>query len=98
MAVKVFIKRRFKAGGLKDGCQLITEARYNAMKQAGYISSETLSDIEDPNRVVVISMWHSLENWDRWKNSGVRIQIEAEIEKLLDTPTAYEKYNLGVQL
>jgi heme-degrading monooxygenase HmoA len=67
------------------------------MKQAGYISSETLSDIEDPNSVVVVSMWHSLENWDRWKNSGVRMQIEGEIEKLLDIPTAYEMYNLGVQ-
>lgn len=97
MAVKVLIKRKFKAGGLKDGCQLITEARYNAMKQGGYISSETLSDIEDPNRVVVVSMWHSLESWNRWVNSELRSQIEGEIQKLLDTPTEIEKYNLGVQ-
>lgn len=97
MAVKVLIKRKFKAGDLKDGYQLITQARYNAMKQVGYISSETLSDIEDPNRLVVVSMWHSLENWNRWVNSGARTQIEGEIEKLLDAPTEYEKYNLGAQ-
>jgi hypothetical protein len=43
-------------------------------------------------------MWHSLENWNRWINSGARTQIEGEIEKLLDATTEYEKYNLGVEL
>ncbi|UCH20975.1 MAG: antibiotic biosynthesis monooxygenase [Deltaproteobacteria bacterium] len=98
MAVKVLIKRKFKEGNLKAGYQLITHARYNAMKQAGYISSETLSDLSDPRKIMVVSMWHKIDNWNSWVNSDVRKKNEAEFEKLLDAPTEYEMYNLGVQL
>jgi heme-degrading monooxygenase HmoA len=98
MAVKVLIKRKFKEGNLKAGYQLVTQARYNAMKQDGYISSETLSDLSDPNKIMVVSMWHNIDNWNSWTNSEARKETEAEFEKLLDAPTEYEMYNLGVQL
>ena len=98
MAVKVFIKRKFKESNLKAGYQLITQARYSAMKQAGYISSETLSDFSDPHKIMVVSMWHSIDHWNSWQSSEGRKENEAEFEKLLDAPTEYEMYNLGVQL
>lgn len=98
MAVKIFIKRKFKEGEFKAGCKLITKARYSAMNQKGYISSETLSDIEDPNKLAVVSMWQSLDSWDRWAKSELRKESEEEIQKVLDTPTEYEKYTLGVEM
>ncbi len=96
MAVKILIKRKFKNGEFKAGCKLITKARYRAMKQKGYISSETLNDIEDTSKLVIVSMWQDLSSWDRWAKSELRNECEREIEKLLDAPTEYEKYNLGV--
>lgn len=98
MAVKVLIKRKFKNGKLNEVSKLLIKARYAAMGQQGYISSETLTDCEDPNNVVVISMWQKIENWNLWKSSDSRSEIEAGFEALLDKPTQYESYNLGLVL
>lgn len=95
MAIKVLIKRKIKNGRLSEASKLLIKARYAAMGQQGYISSETLTDCDDPNNVVVISMWQKIENWNQWKNSDLRSKNEAEFEALLDAPTEYETYNLG---
>ena len=96
MAVKVLIKRKVKDGKLNEASKLLIKARYNAMGQQGYISSETLSGCDDPNNVVVITMWQRIENWNQWKNGDLRAENETAIEALLDGPTEYETYNLGL--
>ena len=98
MAVKVLIKRKIKDGKINDASKLLIKARYNAMGQPGYISSETLSGRDDSNNVLVISMWQRIEDWDQWKNDDLREGNEAAFETLLDRPTEYETYNLGLQL
>lgn len=98
MAVKVLIKRKIKSGKLNEVSKLLIKARYAAMEQQGYISSETLTDCDDPNNVVVISMWQKIENWNQWKKSDSRSEINTEFEKLLDESTKYECYNLGLVL
>lgn len=96
MAVKVLIKRKIKNGKLAEASKLLIKARYAAMGQRGYISSETLTDFNDPNNIMVISMWQNIENWNHWKQSGSRSEIDIEFEALLDESTKYEYYNLGV--
>lgn len=98
MAVKVLIKRKIKDGKVNDASKLLIKARYNAMGQKGYISSETLSGCDDPNYLLVISMWQRIEDWDQWKNDDLREENEAAFEALLDRPTEYETYNLGLQV
>jgi len=98
MAVKVLIKRKVKDGKLNEASKLLIKARYAAMNQEGYISSETLTDCDDPNNVVVISMWQKIENWNQWKSTDLRSEIKNEFEALLDGPTKYECYNLGLVL
>jgi heme-degrading monooxygenase HmoA len=96
MAVKVLIKRKIKDGKINDASKLLIKARHNAMGQPGYISSETLSGCDDPNNVVIISMWQRIENWNQWKNGDLRAENETAFEVLLDGPTEYETYNLGL--
>jgi heme-degrading monooxygenase HmoA len=96
MAVKVLIKRKIKGNALKEVTRLLLKTRYDAMGQEGYISSETLSDIETPNKVVVVSMWQTSGDWLSWKNSPVRSENEAEFEKYLEAPTEIEIYALGL--
>ena len=96
MAVKILIKRKLKDGKLNEASKLLIKARYNAMGQEGYISSETLSGCDDPNNVVIISMWQKIENWEQWKNSKLRAENETAFEALLDRPTEYETYILGL--
>ena len=83
---------------MNDVSKLLLKARYNAMDQQGYISSETLSGCDDTNNVLVISMWQKIEDWNQWKNNELRAENEAAFEALLDGPTEYETYNLGLQL
>lgn len=98
MAVKVLIKRKVKNGKLKEASKLLIKARYAAMNQQGYISSETLTNCSDQNRVAVISMWQKLDDWNQWKNSTLRAENETAFETLLDEPTEYEAYELGLVL
>ena len=98
MAVKVLIKRKIKNGKMNEASKLLIKVRYAAMGQPGYISSETLTDCNDPNNVAVISMWQKIENWNQWKNTDVRSEIDAEFEAVLDESTQYEYYNLGLVL
>lgn len=96
MAIKALIKRKIKDGKLNEAAKLLINARYNAMGQRGYISSETLTGCNNPNMVVVVSMWQKEEDWNQWKNSELRAKNEAEFEALLDGPTQYEIFNLGL--
>ena len=97
MAVKIFIKRRIREGQMLEASRLISKIRYGAMEQKGYISSETLTDHNDASRVLVISMWHELENWNAWKNSEERKNISASFQEIVSEPTEYEIYDLGMQ-
>jgi heme-degrading monooxygenase HmoA len=55
-----------------------------------------LTNCNDPNQVAVISMWQNLKDWNQWKNSASRAKNEAEFNVLLDGPTEYEPYDLGL--
>lgn len=96
MAIKVLIKRRFKEGYFNEINNVIKEVRFGAMDQKGYISSETLWDHEDPFRVVVASNWRSIEHWNNWKNSDLRISNEQKFDEFLDGETEYEIFDLGI--
>jgi heme-degrading monooxygenase HmoA len=98
MAIKVLIKRKIKDGKMNELSKLLIKARYDAMGQQGYISSETLSGCDDQNNVVVVSMWQKIENWNQWEKSELRAENETKFESLLDGPVEYETYNLGLQL
>ena len=97
MAIKILIKRKFKVGLLKQATQLLIRARYAAMGHKGYISSETLSDLRDPNKIIVVSMWHGIEEWNDWKDSSARAEFEAEMEKLMTGPAEIETFGLGIR-
>ena len=68
------------------------------MEQSGYISSETLRSIDDPDQIVVVSMWDDLESWEAWRNSDVRKANEAEFKDYLIGEAEYEHYSLGLPL
>jgi len=96
MAVKILIKRKFKDGNLRAAARLLIKNRNGAMEQPGYISSETIQRLEDPNQITVVSMWKDIEAWEAWKNSETRLANENEAKDLLVGPTEYEHYSLGL--
>ena len=96
MAVKILIKRKFKDGNLRAASRLLINHRNGAMEQPGYISSETMQRLEDPNQITVVSMWKDIKAWEAWKNSDTRLANENEARDLLVGQTEYEHYSLGL--
>ncbi|MBT3807782.1 MAG: hypothetical protein HOG03_24810 [Desulfobacula sp.] len=96
MTVKILIKRRFKDGNFQKASEMLIRARSNVLQELGYISSETLRSCDDPNEIVVVSMWEKIEDWNRYKNNPSRKELETEFSKLLDGQTIYAPYNLGL--
>ena len=68
MSVKILIRRKFRKEAVKDAADMLMKARTNAMGNKGYISTETLVNYDDPQTVLIISMWQSKEDWDRYKD------------------------------
>lgn len=87
MAVRVIIDRKIKKGKKDDFSQLLKEMRTKAMEAKGYISGETLRAFDDPNNYLVISTWHSIDDWKNWEKSPDRKEIERKIEKIVARPT-----------
>ncbi len=98
MIAKLIIKRRFKEGNVPQIFALLKELRTHAMARPGYISGETLTQSEDPKKMVVISTWQSTEEWYQWRDSEDRKKYEAMLEVYQESPTEIEEYVLGAPL
>ena len=95
MLAKVLIKRQFKTGHTREIVTLLNDLRSAAMRQAGYISGLTLMEPENPNQMLVISTWQSLEDWQRWKANEERTRLESMLEIYQEGSTQYEAYVVG---
>ena len=95
MAVKIIIKRSVPEDKARHMLPLFRKMRSLAMNQDGYISGETLRNINNPEEFIVISSWQSSEAWTDWLKSNERQSIQAEIDALLGGQTQYDIYHYG---
>jgi heme-degrading monooxygenase HmoA len=95
MAVKVIIKRTVPPEKGRSMIPLFRQMRALAMNQDGYISGETLRNLNNPDEFIVISSWQSSENWNNWLKSENRQKIQKQIDELLGGRTQYEIYHYG---
>jgi heme oxygenase (mycobilin-producing) len=68
------------------------ELRTSAMHTRGYISGETLRSLNNPQKIIVISNWNSLEDWKKWEENPDRKKVQADMDELLrskETATIY---------
>ena len=70
----------------------LKKLRFNAMNEDGYISGETLICAEDTRKVLVISKWQSLVDWNNWKNNDKRNEIDTLLSIHQANKTVYEPY------
>jgi len=96
MAVKIMIKRKFKQEALSEAENMLMKARTNAMGHKGYISTETLVHFDDPQSVIIISMWQDKQDWDNYRYSAARQEHEQKFEELFEGTTEYEIFKLGM--
>jgi heme-degrading monooxygenase HmoA len=92
MAVKIIINRKVSREKEKKLRPLLIQLRALATAQPGYISGETLRNVDRPEEYLVISTWQSLDNWKTWASSKERSEIQEKIDALLGTKTEYNLY------
>jgi heme oxygenase (mycobilin-producing) len=95
MAVKALIKRSVPTRKAKEMIPLFRQMRALAMDMDGYISGETLRNLNNPEEFLVISNWQSSEDWVKWLESPQRQKIQSHIDELLGGQTQYEIYHYG---
>ena len=86
MAVKVIIKRKVADAKAREMIPLFRKMRSLAMNQEGYISGETLRNLNDPEDFIVISNWQSSDDWGKWLSSGERQEVQKKIDALVTLP------------
>ena len=97
MAIEVLIKRITKPGEpAKILLPHTIELRAHAVKQPGYISGETLFNLDRSEECLVISRWVALEYWQQWMRNPFRIELNEKIERLLDIKTEYNIYGVSL--
>ena len=95
MAVKIIIKRRVPKDKEAELLPLLIQLRARATTQPGYISGETLRNIENPEEYLVISTWQSVDVWKAWDSSEERAELQKKINGLLEEKTDYSIYFYG---
>jgi heme oxygenase (mycobilin-producing) len=95
MAVKVIISRRVPSALSANLRPLLLKLRALAGAQPGYISGETLVNVQDHDDVMVLSTWNTIEQWTTWKSDPRRVEIENAIDSMLGEPARYGTYFYG---
>jgi heme-degrading monooxygenase HmoA len=90
MPIKVMIKRKWQVDKPEELLPLLTELRSRAKEQPGYISSETLRSLEDPEDFLVISRWETADDWKKWLHSKEKRDIQGKVDSLIGEKTFYE--------
>ena len=92
MAVRVFIEREIQPGNDLKLHNLLMQLRTKAMLQKGYITGETLRDLKDSSKFLVIGTWNSVEDWNAWQANAERKKLQDELDKLMKTPEKFTVY------
>lgn len=90
MPVQVIIRRKWQVSQPEDLLPLLTELRSRAKEQPGYISSDTLRSLEDPEDFLVISKWETADDWNKWVHSRDRRDLQGKVDSLIGEKTFYE--------
>ena len=95
MAVKIIIRRKIPKGRETQLLPLLLGLRSKGLSQTGYISAETLRNVNDPEEYLFISTWKSVDDWKAWEASRERKEIHSKIDTMLVEKTTYGIYFYG---
>lgn len=93
--IRVIIEREIAEGLEQFYENAIAQLLEVMITAPGYVSGESLVDIHQPNRYVVITRWISEDAWNRWCRSPERQKMLSAVGPFLLTE---EKFTLLGQL
>jgi len=83
--IKVLIERHLLVGLEKEYDQASRALLQACMERPGYISGESLRDLDYPNHRIIITQWKSETAWREWERSDQRAQLLAGVAGILAT-------------
>ena len=95
MTAKILIKRKVSAEKAAAVAELAKRLSTLVISQPGYVSGESLKNVEKQNENLVISTWEDINAWKNWLASKERATIQQQIDALLGEKTEYEVYQYG---
>ena len=95
MAVKILIRRRVVKNKETQLVPLLIELRAKATTQPGFISGETLRNVENAEECLMISTWKSADAWNAWKVSRERAEIHEKMKPLMEEEEEFGAYFYG---
>jgi len=95
MTIKIIIDRQFKKAPSADDILIFNDLRIRAMGQDGYISGETLVDVEDNKKIAVLSVWSGMDDWETWRDSRERANLETRLTPHLEKPAKIRVFMMG---
>ena len=81
--IKVLIERHLLDGLEKEYNQASKALLQACMEFPGYISGESLRDLEHPNHRIIITYWKSESAWREWEASERRLQLLGGVAGIL---------------
>lgn len=84
MTILVLTTRRFKDEFVHEAHYHNAEMRALATVQPGYVSGKTITNLYDPNEMLIISTWDSKEEWDDWYKSDERKKYYKKLRLALE--------------
>ena len=93
MAISVIIQRTVNdKETAEELAPLIVQLRSMAAVQPGFLTGQTFSCLDCEGEYLVISTWHTLEDWNRWMHSQERQKLQKQVDELLGEKTTYRYY------
>ena len=89
MAVKILVSHQISDGWMERVMGLIMIMHQAAQKQPGFIVGETLVPLPQSREVLAVSKWESIEDWNRWFDHPLRLQLQKEMDDFLGGRTEY---------
>ncbi len=83
--IKVLIERHLQDGLEEEYMQASKALLQACMEFPGYISGESLKDLDRPNHRIIITHWQSESAWREWEKSPQRQQLLGGIAGILAT-------------
>ena len=92
MSIKVMIKRKWQVDKPEELFPLLAALRETATEQPGFISGETLRSLDDPEDFLVISIWETADDWNKWVQDKRRRDLQGKVDSLIGEKTFYEMF------
>ena len=83
--IRVIIERELKSDCYDEYVALISNTKREAGRFAGFLGGELFRDIDNSERIFVISHWNTLNDWLHWAESHERKVMMQGLALLLKT-------------